>query len=837
MIYLDLIFNLSLLVSLSIVSSFIGKRWERNTGLGVLLQGILFGCTAVLGMLRPLNLEPGLIFDGRSVLLSLCAFFFGPWAAATASMMAIICRIWLGGSGMITGVMVIIITAGIGLLTRFRFNPEIEIPSGPGLYFFGMVVHIVMLATMFTLYEGDGLSVVKRIGLPVILLYPLATILAGKILSDQIETEHAMTASEASEKRLIEAHHIAKLGYFTWDVVTNEVSLSDALLVLLKYDQSGKIDYTSLQTKIHHPDDAERITAWLNDCIASGMKNLTPNEYRLIRKDGETIYVRAVGIIERGNSVKVFATVQDITEQKRSEKALRESEEKYRKLFELESDAIFLIEKDTGKILEVNASATDIYGFSREELLTMKNTDLSAEPSQTKKATKDCFTKIPVRYHRKKNGTVFPVEITASHLNWNGRQAHIAAIRDISFRVEAESMQDLLEKELYQARKMESIGMLAGGIAHDFNNILSSIIGFTELALDDVNKGSLIEDNLREVLGAGSRAKDLVKQILAFARQSEEENKPIQFSMIAKEVLKLIRSSLPTTIEIKENIGSDSLIMGNSTNIHQILLNLCTNAAYAMEEHGGTLELSLKDIIIGSEDGIKIRGLTPGNYIEIKVSDTGVGIPPDIIGSIFEPYFTTKPMGEGTGMGLAMVHGIVVGYDGKITVESKLGKGSTFTIYLPVIKKRAFSCLNKSEDVPKGKERILFVDDEASIARMCGQILERLGYQVTTRTSSVEALALFRVKANDFDLVITDMTMPNMTGDKLAVELMKIRPNIPVILFTGYSKKISDEIAAQIGIKGFAYKPVVKNDLAKMIRKVMDEASPKTLNENLSNCI
>ena len=365
---------------------------------------------------------------------------------------------------------------------------------------------------------------------------------------------------------------------------------------------------------------------------------------------------------------------------------------------------------------------------------------------------------------------------------------------------------------------------LAGGIAHDFNNILASIIGFTELALDDVGQDSVIEDNLQEVYASSIRAKELVGQILAFARKSEEKLKPIIIDTILKEVLHFIRSTIPTSIEITSDIESGSPIMGNPTQVNQIMMNLCTNAAHAMEDRGGVLNVSLKDIVIDRNFSKKNIELNLGDYIKIMVSDSGPGIPSEIVDRIFEPYFTTKGPGEGTGMGLAMVQGIVESYEGKIFVDSNLGKGTTFTIYLPVTRKRIIQGQYESDQLPTGTERILFIDDEAAIAKMGSQVLERLGYKVTTRTSSIEALELFRIKPDDFDLVITDMTMPNITGDKLVVELMKIRSEIPVILCTGYSKKISDFSAADIGIKALAYKPIVKADLAKTIRKVLDEA-------------
>ena len=396
---------------------------------------------------------------------------------------------------------------------------------------------------------------------------------------------------------------------------------------------------------------------------------------------------------------------------------------------------------------------------------------------------------------------------------------------DTTWRKTKEEEKKRLEKQLRQSQKMESIGNLAGGIAHDFNNILAAIIGFTEIALDEAPKGSLLDDSLQEIYAAGKRARDVVKQILAFARQSEEKKHPIQPGAIAKDVLTLIRSTLPATIDIRPTITSNSWIMGNATQIHQVLINLCTNAADAMERSGGVLRLTIQDMAVASK--YPPAGIRQGNYIEIRVSDNGAGIAPDIMDAIFEPYFTTKAPGEGTGMGLAMAQGVIESHGGEISVESQLGKGTTFTIYLPITKKRPANGADTPEQLPKGMERILFVDDEVPIAKMGGRILEQQGYFVTTTTSSTEALALFQAAPADFDLVITDMTMPDMTGDRLAAKLMKIRPDIPVILCTGYSTKISDKTAIEIGIRAFAYKPVAKAELAKIVRKVLDEAGGK----------
>jgi nitrogen-specific signal transduction histidine kinase/ActR/RegA family two-component response regulator len=410
----------------------------------------------------------------------------------------------------------------------------------------------------------------------------------------------------------------------------------------------------------------------------------------------------------------------------------------------------------------------------------------------------------------------------------DGTVSKMTIYRDITDYLKAVSEKEKAQAQLVQAQKLESIGNLAGGIAHDFNNILTSIIGYAELALDNAKNGWTVADELQEVLTASQRATDLVAQILAFARQSDENVKPVKVYNIINEVLSFIRSTIPTSIEIRKGLESKAFIMGNPTQVHQIIMNLCTNAAQAMEDEGGILEVRLKDLAIDKDFDNKKVALPFGNYIEISVSDSGTGIGPEIMDSIFEPYFTTKELGEGTGMGLAVVHGIVQSYGGDIIVESKFGEGTTFTTYLPVTSQQKGEHRYELEPVPYGAERVLFVDDEAQIARMGSQILERLGYKVTTRTSSIEALELFRAKPNDFDLIITDMTMPNLNGDKMTREMMKIRQDIPVILCTGYSKLITDESAAEMGIKALVYKPIVKSDLAKIIRKVMGEVKEDT---------
>ena len=518
----------------------------------------------------------------------------------------------------------------------------------------------------------------------------------------------------------------------------------------------------------------------------------------------------------------------------REHQALQESEQRYRNLFENSHTIMLLIDPENGKILDANPAAVLFYGWSREELkeksVAQINTLTPDELFKTMHAAASRDNNHFTFRHRLADGSLRDVEVHSGPIEVDGRPVLYSIVYDITQRLKDLQEKERLQKQLIQAQKMESFGQLAGGIAHDFNNILSSIIGFTELALDEVEKGSAIEDDLQEVYAAGKRAKDLVGQILAFARQSDEKAQPVKIAQITTEVLKLIRSTTPSVIEIKQNIDTEAFIMGSAIQIHQIIMNLCTNAIHAMEEKGGVLQVNLSDVPVDDFTEFSGMKLNPGDYVRMTVSDTGTGIPREIIESIFEPYFTTKAPGEGTGMGLAMVYGIVEKYGGKIAVESEPGKGSVFTILLPVVKERELSRIYETSELPKGNEKILFVDDEAAIVKMGKLILERLGYEVTTCTGSVEALNLFHSNPDYFDLLITDMTMPTMTGDQLAKDLMKVKPDLPVILCTGFSKKISKAAALQIGIKAFAHKPIVKEELANTIREVLDDANGKNLN-------
>jgi len=519
-----------------------------------------------------------------------------------------------------------------------------------------------------------------------------------------------------------------------------------------------------------------------------------------------------------------------IAESERMEGALRESEQKFRLMFENNSAIMFLVDPETLAIFDANRAAENFYGFARKELVTKKFHDISAmtaeevrEEIQKARLANRGFLELK---HKLANGELKDVEIRSNIIDMEeDKVANFVIIHDITDRIRAEEEKKRLEAQLRQSHKMEAIGTLAGGIAHDFNNILWVINGNTELALAETPKGSPARYNLAKVEEACQRATNLVTQILSFTRQREKKPQPLKISSMVKESLKFLRSSLTTNIEIREIITAKSdLILADLTQINQVLMNLYTNAAHAMRENGGVLEVSLVNIEIDEKDTASLSGLASGKYIILTVRDTGCGIQPDCTERIFDPYFTTKEVGDGTGMGLAVAYGIIRNHGGTITVDSKPEEGAIFHVFLPVIEEHEMESETETfESLPTGNERILFVDDEEAVLEMAEQILKRLGYEVEIKQNPVEALESFKAQPDKYDLVITDQGMPNMTGENLAREIMSIRPNIPIIMCTGYSELFSAEKALAIGIKAYLIKPIVKSEFAKTLRRILDD--------------
>jgi len=569
----------------------------------------------------------------------------------------------------------------------------------------------------------------------------------------------------------------------------------------------------------------------------------TVNKFEVpcIRKDGSGILLAVnAGVVKDkdGRIIRYDGFYEDITLQKKMEQSLRQSEERYRMIVENTQDIIWVMDFDF-RYKYRSPSNFRITGYTDEEISSIPLRErivpesyALAQKVMAEELEKE-FRGKPVDLRRAKtlelelyhkNGGTLWIEVTATFgRDESGRPVEILVVgRDITKQKRMQKEKENLQRQLIQSQKMEAIGALAGGIAHDFNNILASMMGFTEMAVKESRK-KIRREYLDQVLQASERAKNLVNQILAFSRQREQEAKPVDARLIIKEALTLLRATLPTTIDMQQQIMSEpATVLADPTQIHQIVMNLCTNAAQAMAG-GGLLEVRLSRVTFDAAGPALDPDLRFGTYVQLSVRDTGSGIDSAIRDKIFDPFFSTKKAKEGTGLGLSVVYGIVKSCGGVIDVQSDAGKGATFTVYLP------FAVLENpveehyTEDIDlAGNERILFVDDEEMLVSMAGDFFRSLGYRITATASSVEALRLFQNAPAAFDLVITDMTMPQMTGAELAREFLRVRPDLPIILCTGYSDSISMQEAKKLRIREFVLKPLFLKDLGARVRKILD---------------
>jgi PAS domain S-box-containing protein len=512
----------------------------------------------------------------------------------------------------------------------------------------------------------------------------------------------------------------------------------------------------------------------------------------------------------------------EITARRQAEEALRESAVRYRGLFENANDILYTHDLQ-GNFTALNRMGEQLTGYSREDILTMNISQIVA-PEHLELARQMITRQLagsPATMYEvdiiTRGGQRRPLEVSMQLISQAGTALGIQGIaRDITERKR-------FEAQLRQAHKMEAVGTLAGGIAHDFNNILMAILGYTELTLQEVPEDSTTWHNLQAVRVAGKRAADLVHQILTFGRRTEQERQPIQLHSLIKETLKLLRATLPATIELRQVLDENPVtVLADPTQIHQVLINLCTNASQAMRQSGGILEVRLEALDLPTAVVAPPADLRTGPYIRLTVRDTGHGMKPETMERIFEPFFTTKGPGEGTGLGLSVVHGIIASHGGVITVASTQGQGTTFVVCLPQSEQRAAPMARPEEPVPRGHECLLLVDDEEALVRLGQAQLAQLGYEVVACISSVKALEVFQAAPQRFDLVITDQTMPQMTGEALTRALRHLRPDLPIILCTGFSDSMTAEKAQALGIDAFCTKPLFIHDLGRTIRQVLE---------------
>jgi two-component system, cell cycle sensor histidine kinase and response regulator CckA len=950
MLIIDFIYNLSILIAASTVSGFIDARWNNKSHRGRIFQGITFGCIAILSMLKPYVIGPGIITDGRSVVLSVCALFFGPIAGLIAGTMAGITRIMIGGSGAPTGVFVIIASITIGLIFHKLRNLHTHHVTAQRLYFFGLLVNLVTVLLMAVNAKNFVTATFQSYATTVILFYPIATVIIGKILIDQeskIKLFDELQTSEAKYRTLVEysndpicainpdesfrfvndafakafntkpediigeklssiishvglkpelelVHRVLQTGnkgeisgkiitlageerfYLTmadaikdedgkilWvscfikDITDRKVSedklrqLSQAVeqspVSIVITDTKGSIEYVNakfievtgytlaevisqnpriLKSGYTSPEEYKKL--W--DTISAG--GIWHGELHNQRKDGSLFWesARISPIIDaNGKTTHYLAIKEDITERKQIWQTLVASEEKFRKAFKISPDAIAISRMSDGMYISVNQGFTEIMGYEESDVVGKTSIELNIWDTQAdrKKLLEGLrenavVNNLEIQFIRKNGKKVWGM-ISASIIELEGFDHILSITRDITERKLAEENLRRLEERLRLSEKMEAIGQLAGGIAHDFNNVLGGIIGYTDLSLGRVGNDHVLENNLLSVLKAAERAKNLVKQILTYSRRSNSAKSITLIKPIISEVIDLLKSSIPSSVNIESDLQAESKpILANSTQIHQVVLNLATNAVHAMDSKGNLMIRLYSSRVDREEDGV-IGEILPGAYTVIEVSDTGSGMDVATLSKAFEPFFTTKAIGVGSGMGLSVVLGIVQSHQGNIQVKSVEGEGTIFKIYFPASEESiVVPGMEVNQTLLMGNERILFVDDEAMLLELAEQMLSPLGYTVICLSDSLEALKFIRNKANEIDILVTDQTMPFMLGTELAIEVKKIRKDLPIILCTGYSGNIKMEQALADGISRLVMKPYGMIEICTSIREALN---------------
>lgn len=683
-------------------------------------------------------------------------------------------------------------------------------------------------------------------------------IINGFLLFLTLKTHQKIEIRErkTSEDKLKEAQKISQLGNWELDLKTNELFWSDEIYRIFEIDQSDfGASYEAFLAAVH-PEDRD----FVNLKYTASVEEKKPYmiDHRLLLKDGRVKYVHEQGETfydGQGNGLRTVGIVQDITVQKQMKEALKTTQMHYTEFINASSDPVSYLKVPPGLqtnlpaekqiqmlyhsvFVDANKANWQSFGLQHKEELIGKTYIELIKDQAFDQAFSD-FINNGYRLedyeitHKSSAGKIY-----YGLENWFGvvesdTLTHIWTIsKNITERKKAEKEKMTLERQLRRAQKMEAIGSLSSGIAHDFNNILLPIIGYAEMLAEDIPDESPLQEMVMNIYDGGKRARELVKQLLTLSRETEQEIKPVKFQMVVNEICKLIKSFIPSTIEITQNINKNcGFILADPTQLHQITMNLVTNAFHAMEDSGGKLEITLDEVELSDED-LRGANINPGKYVCLRVCDTGKGIHPKDVERIFDPYFTTKMPGKGTGLGLSIVHSLVRSYKGEIIVYSEPGKGTVFRVFLPLLESVESPDITiESIENLKGNERILVVDDDPKVLTFDKKMLERLGYKVTTINNSQNALETFRKSPYQFDVVITDMTMPKLTGDLLAQRLMEVRPDIPVILCTGFSEKMSEEKAKKVGLKGFIMKPIIRREIAKAIRRALDDTEKTCHNQ------
>jgi PAS domain S-box-containing protein len=654
----------------------------------------------------------------------------------------------------------------------------------------------------------------------------------GRRLADSLTGQLMFRSLQESERKLEEAQRIAHVGYWESEFGSGHATLSQEACRIIGLQPDELDRWKGRLLEIVHPDDRPRVLQAFGTPADVAFSEL---EFRVVRPVGEVRTVlarREVQQSQPGQARRQFGMVQDITELRRAEEQRRASETRFRTLVDSAADAFFL-QDESGALIDVNRQACISLGYTREELIGMHPASFDPEGALDGGSIRDRLRGEEVlsieRRHRRKDGTPFPVEIRLRGFTQDGRRFFVSLARDISERQEAEAARTRLESELRRAQKMEAIGTLAGGIAHDFNNILGAILGYGEIARWKLADGRRVDDELDQVMQAGQRAKRLVEHILAFSRSGAGDPGPVHVESVVAEALALIAASLPADVCLEQRLtAGNAAITGDATQLHQVAMNLCTNAIQAMP-HGGLLSISLDRVEVAQQRALSHGVLEPGAYVRLEVADTGTGIPPAALERIFDPFFTTKDVGKGTGLGLSLVHGIVTDYRGAIDVATTEGAGTTFRVWLHSAGELSMRAETVEALALGDGESVMIVDDEKPLVRLAEETLAQLGYDPAGFDSSVAALEAFRAEPDRYDIVLTDATMPGLTGTDLAREIHRLRPTVPIVLMSGYQGPQLTEMAYAVGVCEILHKPLVSRDLGRSLaraRTLLTNATP-----------
>ena len=639
------------------------------------------------------------------------------------------------------------------------------------------------------------------------------------------QIDEALKASEEKYQSLFQNAQVALY----------RIRLSDSKLLEINERYAKMAGYSNIKNCMAEFTPAD---SWVNpngpiEFLRILQKHGSVNDYEteIVRRDGRRIWTSFSATIYPAQGF-LEGSVVDITERKQAEDDLRKSEERLNGIVDSMADWTWELDAE-GRYLYCSKKVEKVLGYSPGEMIGKTPFDFMA-PDEAKKIRK-AFHQVAARkkpitdlenWNICKDGReICLLTNGVPIINGNGELLGFRGVdKNITESKQADKKRKELEDQLQQAQKMESIGTLAGGIAHDFNNILSGILGYSQLAMAHMDTPEKAIRHIEQILKGTQRATDLTKQILTFSRQSEYQKQPFKIYLEVKEALKLIRSTIPSTIEIKTRIDSKNRVLADPIKIHQVIMNLCTNAYHSMRKTGGCLTVSLTDADFSNAE-VKDKNMAPGEYIKLEVSDTGHGMDKQTLEKAFEPYFTTKKKGDGTGLGLALVQSIVEEHDGFLKVHTAVGKGTRFYLYFPVVREAIKNTGLESRQRREltGSEKIMIIDDEDQVRESCKEFLEDYGYQVQTFSNGIDALEIFKQNPAEIELIITDMTMPGITGDKLATELLKIKPDVPVVLCTGFSENMSKAKAVELGIREYIQKPILHEDLVVLIRNILDE--------------